>query len=72
MSDRSDRSNRARSEEPLRDGGPGEAAHFIAASVADLVAVARHHKLDMLGYLLEMAQMEAEERVRLLTERKAP
>jgi hypothetical protein len=34
-------------------------------TVADLVRLARRHKLDLLGRLLEMVQMEAEERVRL-------
>ncbi len=32
--------------------------------VSDLSRVARRHGLDMLGFLLDMAQMEAEERVR--------
>ena len=47
------------------DGGPDEAAAFIAETVADLARVARRHKLGMLVRLLEMAQMEAEERLRL-------
>jgi hypothetical protein len=32
--------------------------------------LARRHKLDLLGRLLKMAQMEAEERVRLRGKRK--
>ncbi len=49
---------------PPRDGGPDEAAIFIAETVSDLSEVARRHGLDMLRFLLDMAQMEAEERVR--------
>jgi hypothetical protein len=46
---------------PVRDGGPEEAASFIAEAVADLAQLARRHKHDTLGFLLDMAQMEAEE-----------
>lgn len=52
------------------DGGPDEAASFIAESVAELALLARRHKLGMLVRLLEMAQLEAEERVRLRSRRK--
>jgi hypothetical protein len=38
---------------------------FIAETVADLARVARRHDLDILVRLLEMAQMEAQERIRL-------
>jgi hypothetical protein len=44
-----------------RDGGPKEAASFIAEHLADLARLARHHKLDMLGFLLDMGLMEAKE-----------
>jgi hypothetical protein len=47
------------------DGGPEEAAAFIAENLADLARVARRHRLGLLVSLLEMAQMEADERVRL-------
>ena len=53
------------SDEPPGEGGPDEATAFIAESVAELARIARRHRLDLLGYLLELAQMEAEERVRL-------
>jgi hypothetical protein len=46
------------------DGGPKEAASFIAEHVADLARLARHHKLSMLGFLLDMSLMEAREIVR--------
>ena len=52
-------------DEPPGDGGPDEAAVFIAETAAALARLARRHRLGMLVRLLEMAQMEAEERVRL-------
>jgi hypothetical protein len=63
------RDGRSRTDDP-EDGGPDEAAAFIAETVADLARVARRHRLGMLVRLLEMAQMEAEERVRLRGKRK--
>jgi hypothetical protein len=56
--------------EPPGDGGPDEAALFIAETVAALTVVARRHDLGMLIRLLEMAQMEAEEFIRLRGKRK--
>jgi hypothetical protein len=56
--------------DPLGDGGPDEAALFIAETVAALAVLARRHELGMLIRLLEMAQMEAEEFVRLRGKRK--
>jgi hypothetical protein len=47
------------------DGGPDEAVLFIAETVAALAAIARRHELGMLVRLLEMAQMEAEEGIRI-------
>ena len=55
----------SRNEEPPGDGGPDEAALFIAETVAALAAIARRHELGMLARLLEMAHMEAEDRVRI-------
>ena len=43
---------------------------FIAETVAALAILARRHDLGMLIRLLEMAQMEAEEFVRLRGKRK--
>ena len=54
----------------MADGGPDEAAAFIAETVAELARLARRHRLGMLVPLLEMAQMEAEDRVRLRGKRK--
>ena len=44
-----------------RDGGLQEAASFIAEQLADLARVARRHKLNMLGFLLDMSLLEAKE-----------
>jgi hypothetical protein len=35
-------------------------AQYVAAMTLELAALARHNGLDTLGYLLEMAQLEAE------------
>jgi hypothetical protein len=51
-------------DEPARDGGPQEAASFIAEQLADLAHLARRHGHDTLGLLLDMALMEAQEIVR--------
>lgn len=50
---------------PIGDGGPAEAAHYIKGAVHDLADLARRHRLDLLAYLLDMAHLEAEERLRL-------
>jgi hypothetical protein len=47
-----------------RDGGPKEAASFIAEHLADLARLARRHQLNMLGFLLDMGLMEARDIVR--------
>jgi hypothetical protein len=57
-------------EEPGGEGGPDEAAAFIAETSADLSQMARRHRLDLLGHLLRMAQLEAEEHLRLRSKRK--
>ncbi|MCG6204051.1 hypothetical protein LPW26_05345 [Rhodopseudomonas sp. HC1] len=44
-----------------RDGGPVEAAGYVAEVVADLIQIAHLHRLDVLCYLLDMARMEATE-----------
>jgi hypothetical protein len=51
-------------EEPAGDGGPDEAARFIAGAVSELAPMARVHRLETLAHLLDMAQMEAEDLVR--------
>ncbi len=47
-----------------RNGGPDEAAAYIAETAAELAALASRHKLDLLVYLLGMTQLEAEARLR--------
>lgn len=51
-------------DEPAGDGGPDEAARFIAGAVSELALMARLHRLETLAFLLDMAQMEADELVR--------
>jgi hypothetical protein len=55
----------SRDDEPRGEGGPDEAAAFIAETVTDLVQLARSHQLEPLGHLLRMAELEAEEYLRL-------
>lgn len=52
------------------DGGPGEAAQFLAGHLVDLGVLARRHGFDTLGYLLDMAKLEADEAVRRSAERQ--
>jgi hypothetical protein len=59
------RDNRPPAARPVRDGGSGEAASYIAEQIADLARIARRHKHDTLGFLLDMALMEAKEIIRL-------
>jgi hypothetical protein len=51
--------------EPPGEGGPDEAASFIAEWLSVLAALAARHELDHLHYLLAMARLEAEEHIRL-------
>ena len=59
------RKKRKSAAKSVRDGGPTEAASFVAEQVADLAQLARRHQLDVLGFLLDMSLMEAQEIVRL-------
>ena len=43
---------------------------FIAETVAELTKLAQRHRLEVLSHLLRMAQLEAEERLRLRSKRK--
>ena len=54
----------SRTDDPPGDSGPNEAMAYIAENVADLASLARRHNLEMLVRLLEMAQMEAQDRIR--------
>jgi hypothetical protein len=45
------------------EGGPVDraaAAEYVAELSAELANLARHHGLDALGYILDMARLEAE------------
>ena len=66
----SGRVRRTKPEEPGEEGGPDDAVAFIAETVAELTKLARRHRLDVLSHLLGMAQLEAEERLRLRIKRK--
>jgi hypothetical protein len=66
----SGRDRRSRTDEPDGEGGPDEAAAFIAETVAELAKLAKRHRLEILHHLLGMAQLEAEERLRLRSKRK--
>ena len=39
---------------------PNQAAAYIAELSASLSSIARRHRLDTLGYILDMARLEAE------------
>jgi hypothetical protein len=56
--------------EPPGEGGPDEAATLIAETTGNLAKLARRHHLDHLSYLLSLAQLEAEEHLRLRSRRK--
>lgn len=66
----SGRERRAPADETGEEGGPDEAVAFIAETVAELAKLAKRHRLELLGHLLRMAQLEAEERLRLRSKRK--
>ncbi|MBI3700301.1 MAG: hypothetical protein HY242_07630 [Afipia sp.] len=56
--------NRPDDDDEAGDGGPAEAARFISRGAGELAQLSRRHGHDMLGYLLEMAQLEADDIVR--------
>jgi len=53
--------NLAVSQVPL--GDRVQAAAYVAGLTAELGSLVRRHRLDTLGYLLDMARLEAEETV---------
>jgi hypothetical protein len=46
------------------------AAAYVAKLTADLASIARRHGLDALGYILEMARLEAENATRHVNGRR--
>jgi hypothetical protein len=63
------RGRRSKTDEASGEGGPDEAVALIADAAAELAGLARRHKLDLLNFLLGMAQLEAEEHLRLRSKR---
>jgi hypothetical protein len=54
----------------LSEAGEREAAAaYVADLTSDLASLARQHGLDTLGYLLDMARLEAESNTRRLSSR---
>ena len=47
-----------------------QAAAYVAELAGDLAQIARRHGLDALGYILDMAQMEAENATRYANGRR--
>jgi hypothetical protein len=64
MAARKDPNERPEEDEAPGDGGAAEAARFVSRSAGELAQLSRRHGHEMLGYRLEMAQMEADEIVR--------
>lgn len=42
-------------------GDPAQAAAYVAGLTSELAGLVRRHRLDTLGYLLDMVRLEAEE-----------
>ena len=53
-----------------RSEAAANAAAYIADLSGNLAAIARDNGLETLGYLLDMAKLEAENEARLLSERR--
>jgi len=64
MAAREPRDDRMHAETGPADGGPAEAASFIAEAVAELAQLSQRHRLDMLTHLLKMVRLEADDVVR--------
>jgi len=64
------RVRRSHDDDHPEEGGADEATALIAETTAGLARLARRHGLDMLDYLLRMAHLEAEERLRLRSRRR--
>jgi hypothetical protein len=54
------RASREQAATATATGDQAAAAAYVAALLADLAGIARRHKLDTLGNLLEMVRLEAE------------
>ncbi|WP_407174930.1 hypothetical protein [Bradyrhizobium sp. STM 3562] len=58
------RNRQSENDDPPGEGGPDEAAAFIAETVSELAELARRHELHLLNHLLAMVRLEAEDRLR--------
>jgi hypothetical protein len=59
-----------RIEPPPEPADREAAAAYLAELTGDLAAIARRHGLDALGYLLDMAKLEAENATRHMNRRR--
>jgi hypothetical protein len=69
MAASSPRKKRKPAAKSARDGGPQEAASFVAEQLVDLARLAHRHGFNTLGLLLDMSLMEAREKARLRRKR---
>ena len=53
--------NQDGSSEPGEEGTPGDAAVYIASLADELAQLAKRYRLDALGYILDMARLEADQ-----------
>ena len=60
MPPRRNRSTEPEPEQPSGDCGAEEAAAFIAETLLNLTTICHRHRFETLGYLLDMARMEAD------------
>jgi hypothetical protein len=57
-------------EQPQKPGDREAAAAYVAEMTGDLASLARRHGLDALGFILDMARLEAEHASRRLDRRR--
>ena len=60
MPRRRNRSTKPEPEQRSGDSGAEEAAAFIAETLLNLTVICQRHRFETLGYLLDMARMEAD------------
>jgi hypothetical protein len=60
MPPRRNRSTEREPEQRSEGGGAEEAAAFIAETLLNLTVICHRHRFETLGYLLDMARMEAD------------
>ena len=60
MPRRRNRSTKPEPEQRSGDSGAEEAAAFVAETLLNLTVICHRHRFETLGYLLDMARMEAD------------